>query len=61
MDAIGFGRGVRALRMRSRLTQEQVSAKAGVSRSVVARIEQGRGERVTVATLERVAAASAGG
>lgn len=56
MDAIGFGRGLRALRMRARLTQDQLSAKAGVSRSVVARIEQGRADRVTVVTLERVAA-----
>ena len=57
MDSVTFGRGIRALRMRVRLTQEALSDRAGVSRSVVARIEQGRADRATVATLDRVAAA----
>ena len=57
MDSVAFGRGIRALRMRVRLTQEALSGRAGVSRSVVARIEQGRADRMTIAILDRVAAA----
>lgn len=57
VDTVGFGRGIRALRMHARLTQEALSGRAGVSRSVVARIEQGRADRATIATLDRVAAA----
>jgi transcriptional regulator with XRE-family HTH domain len=57
VDTVGFGRGIRALRMQARLTQEALSGRAGVSRSVVARIEQGRADRTTIATLDRVAAA----
>jgi transcriptional regulator with XRE-family HTH domain len=60
MDSVAFGRGVRALRIRRRLTQEHLAARAGVSRSVVARIEQGRAAATTVATLERVVAALGG-
>jgi transcriptional regulator with XRE-family HTH domain len=57
MDEVTFGRSVRALRIRKRLTQEELGNRAGVSRGVIARIEQGRAARVTVATLERVASA----
>jgi transcriptional regulator with XRE-family HTH domain len=57
VDPIAFGRGVRALRLRRRLRQEDLARKAGVSRGVIARIEQGHADRVTVETLERVAAA----
>ena len=57
MDEIAFGRAVRALRIRKRLTQEELGSRAGVSRGVIARIEQGHAARVTVATLERVASA----
>jgi transcriptional regulator with XRE-family HTH domain len=39
------------------LRQEDLARKAGVSRGVIARIEQGHADRVTVETLERVAAA----
>jgi transcriptional regulator with XRE-family HTH domain len=39
------------------LRQEDLARKAGVSRGVIARIEQGHADKVTVETLERVAAA----
>jgi transcriptional regulator with XRE-family HTH domain len=54
---VAFGRGVRALRLRRRLRQEDLARKAGVSRGVIARIEQGRGDKVTVETLDKVASA----
>ena len=50
-----FGRGLKALRLRKRLTQEQLAKAAGVSRGAIARIEGGFAERVTVETLEIVA------
>lgn len=56
MDVVRFGRGVRALRFRRRWRQEDLAAEAGVSRSLVARVEQGRADRLTVATLERLLA-----
>jgi transcriptional regulator with XRE-family HTH domain len=57
MDQIAFGRGIRALRVRKRKRQEDLAAEAGVSRGVIVRIEQGGAANVTVATLEKVAAA----
>ena len=57
MDSIRFGRGIRALRHRRGWRQEDLAAAARVSRGVVARLEQGRGDRAPVATLERVASA----
>jgi len=56
VDEIQFGRALRALRIRSRLTQQQLADRVAMSRGSVARIEQGRASAVTVATLERVAA-----
>lgn len=55
LDAIRFGRGIRALRHRRGWRQEDLAQAAGVSRSMVARIEQGRGDRVPPATLRHVA------
>jgi transcriptional regulator with XRE-family HTH domain len=55
MDTVGFGRGFKALRIRKRMRQEDLSAAAGVSRGVIVRIEQGGAARVTVDTLEKVA------
>lgn len=57
MDVIRLGLGYRALRRRRRLTQGQVGAKAGVSRSVIYRIERGHADAVAAHTLVRVAAA----
>jgi len=56
MDTVRFGLGLRALRLRRRMTQDQLAARAGVSRPVVGRIERGQADRVAVHTLERVAA-----
>jgi transcriptional regulator with XRE-family HTH domain len=55
VDSVRFGRQLRAIRRRRRWRQEDLAAAAKVSRSVVARIEQGLGDRVSVQTLEVVA------
>jgi transcriptional regulator with XRE-family HTH domain len=60
MDPIPFGRGVKALRQRKRWRQEDLAAAAQVSRGVVGRIERGHADRVTVATLDKVATALGG-
>jgi transcriptional regulator with XRE-family HTH domain len=60
MDATRFGLSMRALRRHRRWTQQRLAEDVGVSRTVVARIEQGYGDRVTVRTLIRVAAALGG-
>jgi transcriptional regulator with XRE-family HTH domain len=57
MDRIGFGRGTKALRVRKRWRQEDLGREAGVSRGVIARIEQGHADKVTVETLDKVAGA----
>ena len=57
MDALRFGRQFRALRIRQERRQEDVSARAGVSRSLVAAIDRGELDGVTVGSLLRVAAA----
>lgn len=57
MDTVRFARQVRALRRRRHWRQEDLAHGCGVSRGVVARIEQGRADRVTVATLERIVGA----
>lgn len=57
MDVIRFGLGVRALRHRRGWRQEDLAAAAGVSRSVIWRIERGFADRVPVARLEGVMAA----
>jgi transcriptional regulator with XRE-family HTH domain len=55
VDEIAFGRGLKALRLRKRLRQDDLAAEAGVSRGAIARIEQGHASSVTVETLEKVA------
>jgi transcriptional regulator with XRE-family HTH domain len=57
MDRIAFGRGSKALRLRKHWRQEDLGREAGVSRGVIARIEQGHADKVTVETLDKVAAA----
>ena len=57
MDTIRFGRAVRALRQQRGWRQADLAAAARASRSVVSRIERGQADRVSVARLERVAAA----
>src|SRR5262245_53872777 len=57
MDAIRFGRAVRVLRLRRRLTQAALGARCGMSRSQLSRIETGRVERIRVGDLQRLAVA----
>jgi transcriptional regulator with XRE-family HTH domain len=55
MDTVAFGRGFKTLRLRRHLRQADLADQAEVSRSAIARIEQGRADRVPVETLEKVA------
>jgi transcriptional regulator with XRE-family HTH domain len=57
METVRFGRGIRALRRRRGWRQEDLGAAVGVSRAAVSRIELGQADRLTVRTLEAVAAA----
>lgn len=57
MDIVRTGRQFRALRHRQRQRQEDVSARAGCSRSDVGRVERGQADRLKLATLERIATA----
>lgn len=59
MDAVRFGRSIRALRRRRQWRQQDLADAAGISRSVASRIERGHGDRMTVRVLERVATALA--
>lgn len=60
MDALRFGRQFRALRIRSEKRQVDVSADSGLSRSLIAAIDRGEIEGVTVGALVRAAAALGG-
>jgi transcriptional regulator with XRE-family HTH domain len=57
MDGVRFGRSVRELRGRRSWRQDDLAQAAGVSRSVIARVEQGRADRVTIRTLESIVGA----
>jgi transcriptional regulator with XRE-family HTH domain len=57
MDAVRFGRGIRALRRRRGWRQVDLAHVAGLSRTVIARVELGQADRVTVRTVESIAAA----
>jgi transcriptional regulator with XRE-family HTH domain len=57
VDRIAYGRGSKALRVRKRWRQVDLGREAGVSRGVIARIEQGHADKVTVETLDKVAGA----
>ncbi len=57
MDDLRFGSTLRAIRIRKRLRQADVAARAGVSRWIVMRIEAGRLGTMSLATLRGVAAA----
>jgi transcriptional regulator with XRE-family HTH domain len=54
MDTVRFGRQLRALRRRHGWRQADLAQRVSVSRGVIARIEQGQADRVTVALLERI-------
>lgn len=51
MDLVKVGRGVQALRVRRRWRQEDLAQRAGVSRSVVGRIERGERAGTTLDAL----------
>src|SRR6476659_572203 len=55
MDRFRFGRAVRAFRQRRRWRLEDLADRAGLSRSVVDRIELGESGRVALEDLENVA------
>ncbi len=57
MDGIRVGRIVLAVRQDKRLRQRDVGRLAKVGQSVVSRVERGRVDGVTIATLERIASA----
>ena len=57
MDPVRLGHAFRALRIRSRWRQEDVAARANISRSVVSRIERGRLATMTVGKLRQVSEA----
>jgi transcriptional regulator with XRE-family HTH domain len=57
MDGVRIGRVVRALRIRRAWRQVDLAARAGVSQSLIARVERGGADRLTVATLEAIASA----
>jgi len=57
MDDQRVGRILRALRHKKGWRQEDVALKTGLSQAIVSRIEQGSIERLTVATLRKVASA----
>ena len=48
-----LGRLLRMIRLRSNLTQGEVSARAGLSTSVISRIENGQAGRYRLATIQR--------
>jgi len=54
MDAVRFGRIVRALRRRRGWRQVDLARRTGVSQSLIARIERGGAARVTVRRLEAI-------
>jgi transcriptional regulator with XRE-family HTH domain len=55
MDAVRFGRSLRALRHRRRWRQADLAEAAGLSRALVARVEGGHGDVVTPRSLARLA------
>jgi transcriptional regulator with XRE-family HTH domain len=54
VDAVRFGRAMRELRVKRGWRQEDLARHAGLSRGAVARVEQGRGDRLTIQTVERL-------
>lgn len=57
VDTVRLGRGVRALRRRRGWRQVDLGKAAGVSQSLIARLEGDGADRLTLRTLERVAGA----
>ena len=57
MDDLRIGIVIRTVRRRKHLTQKQLGAKAGVSQSMISKIERGHLDTVSLATIRAVAAA----
>src|SRR5262245_61356977 len=57
MDWVRLGRTFRALRVEQRHTQRSLAATAGVSHTLLSRLEHGAGARMTGRTIEKVAEA----
>src|SRR4051812_341906 len=57
VDAVRFGRQFRALRVRARQRQQDVADRAGLSRSLIASIDRGQLDGVTIAALRQASAA----
>src|SRR5689334_19452262 len=57
MDAVRIGLQIRALRIRRGWRQVDLGSRAGVSQSLIARVERGGCGRVRIGTLDRVVAA----
>jgi transcriptional regulator with XRE-family HTH domain len=60
MDDVAVGRALRAVRVRKRLRQADVAARAGVSQQAVSRLETGAISAVSIDLLRRVATAIGG-
>lgn len=58
MDEAGFGRAVRALRLRRGWRQSDLAAACGVSQQLVSSVERGHAASLSLATLRRVANAA---
>lgn len=50
-----MGYNIAELRMQSNMSQEELSEKANVSRSIISGLESGRVKQTTVKTLEKIA------
>jgi transcriptional regulator with XRE-family HTH domain len=57
VDSVRLGRVIRALRIRRRWRQIDLARRAGVSQSLIARVERGHADRIALATLERIVSA----
>jgi transcriptional regulator with XRE-family HTH domain len=55
VDVIRFGRGLRALRRRRGWRQVDLARAGGVSQSLIARVERGGADRLTIRSLDRIA------
>jgi DNA-binding Xre family transcriptional regulator/Holliday junction resolvase-like predicted endonuclease len=54
MDLVRLGRVVRALRIRRRWRQVDLAQRSGFSQALVARVERGGADRLTLATLQAI-------
>jgi transcriptional regulator with XRE-family HTH domain len=57
VDDHRLGAALRSIRIRKRLRQQDLAARAGVSRTIVGRIEHGRLDSIPLGTIRRVAVA----